>query len=282
MGSYRVCVFFTRKFRIVEPEPPEDVKDAFREYAEGGKYMTAVQLQRFLVDFQGEVGASLAHAEQIVKQALQRHHITKFARHNLHLEDFHHYLFSADLNSPIGDQVLCVFLLSSSKCMFRSNGGCGYLKKPELLMNVGPDGQVFDPKAELKVQKTLKVKVYMGDGWHLDFKQTHFDSYSPPDFFTRVGIEGVPADKKMFETKIKEDKWSPVWDEEFKFELTVPELALLRVEVLDYDMSETNDFGGQTCLLVSELKQGIRAVPLYYKKGEKLNNARLLMRFDFV
>ncbi|GLU18857.1 hypothetical protein SLE2022_351340 [Rubroshorea leprosula] len=606
MGSYRVCVFFTRKFRVVEPEPPEDVKDAFREYAEGGKYMTAVQLQRFLVDFQGEVGASLAHAEQIVKQALQRHHITKFARHNLNLEDFHHYLFSADLNSPIGDQVHhdmtaplshyfiftghnsyltgnqlsgdcsdvpiikalkkgvrvveldlwpnsdgddvhvlhgrtlttpvelikclksirdnafvaspypviitledhltqnlqekvaqmitttfedmlffpgCEYLkefpspeelkykiiistkppkqyhkvisikeernnskkgrgwwhlplpltfltslkrgsgasqkeplnlavdqededkidgdtsessqddedndasdpgfipskapeykhliaihagkpkgelkdalkvepdqvkrlsLSEQKLekvtashgtdvvrftqknvlrifpkgtrfnssnynpligwmhgaqmvafnmqgygkylwwmqgMFRSNGGCGYLKKPELLMNVGPDGQVFDPKAELKVQKTLKVKVYMGDGWHLDFKQTHFDSYSPPDFFTRVGIEGVPADKKKFKTKIKEDKWSPVWDEEFTFELTVPELALLRVEVLDYDMSETNDFGGQTCLLVSELKQGIRAVPLYYKKGEKLNNARLLMRFDFV
>ncbi|GLT64874.1 hypothetical protein SLA2020_373390 [Shorea laevis] len=166
--------------------------------------------------------------------------------------------------------------------LFRSNGGCGYLKKPKLLMNVGPDGQVFDPKAELKVQKTLKVKVCVGDGWHLDFKQTYFDSYSSPDFYTRVGIEGVSADKKMFETKIKEYKWSPVWDEEFTFELTVPELALLRVEILEYDMSGTNDFGGQTCLLVSELKQGIRAVPLYNKKGEKLNSVRLLMRFVFV
>lgn len=28
--------------------------------------------------------------------------------------------------------------------------------------------------------------MYMGDGWHLDFKQTHFDMYSPPDFYTRV------------------------------------------------------------------------------------------------
>lgn len=26
----------------------------------------------------------------------------------------------------------------------------------------------------------------MGDGWHLDFKKTHFDKYSPPDFYTRV------------------------------------------------------------------------------------------------
>jgi hypothetical protein len=26
----------------------------------------------------------------------------------------------------------------------------------------------------------------MGDGWQQDFKQTHFDSYSPPDFYAKV------------------------------------------------------------------------------------------------
>lgn len=43
--------------------------------------------------------------------------------------------------------------------MFRSNGGCGYVKKPDLLMNVGPDGQVFNPKETLPVKKTLKVRM---------------------------------------------------------------------------------------------------------------------------
>lgn len=66
--------------------------------------------------------------------------------------------------------------------MFRGNGGCGYVKKPEFLI----DGGQFDPKAELPVKKTLKVKVYLGDGWRMDFKQTHFDSYSPPDFYCKV------------------------------------------------------------------------------------------------
>lgn len=47
-------------------------------------------------------------------------------------------------------------------------------------------------------------------------------------------------------------------------------------------MSEKDDFGGQTCLPVSELRQGIRAVPLYDKKGEKLKSVRLLMRFRFI
>lgn len=41
--------------------------------------------------------------------------------------------------------------------MFRSNGGCGYVKKPDFLTNIGPDGQVFDPKEVLLVKKTLKV-----------------------------------------------------------------------------------------------------------------------------
>ena len=71
--------------------------------------------------------------------------------------------------------------------MFRANGGCGFVKKPDLLQNVnGPHNKVFDPKANLPVKTTLKVKVYMGEGWDLDFHHTHFDIYSPPDFYTRV------------------------------------------------------------------------------------------------
>ncbi|RWW89579.1 hypothetical protein BHE74_00001419 [Ensete ventricosum] len=125
------------------------------------------------------------------------------------------------------------------------------------------------------------VKVYMGDGWRMDFSQTHFDAYSPPDFYTKVGIAGVPADTKMKKTKIKEDNWTPVWEEEFSFPLTVPELALLRIVVHEYDMSDKNDFGGQTCLPVWELRPGIRAVPLHDRKGNKYKSVRLLMRFQF-
>lgn len=41
--------------------------------------------------------------------------------------------------------------------LFRSNGGCGYVKKPDLLMDRGPNEEVFDPKVTLPVKKTLKV-----------------------------------------------------------------------------------------------------------------------------
>ncbi|KAK1436812.1 hypothetical protein QVD17_02596 [Tagetes erecta] len=69
--------------------------------------------------------------------------------------------------------------------MFRANGGCGYVKKPDFLMRRGPKNEVFNPKEKLEPKTSLKVKLYMGDGWHLDFKKNHFDN-SPPGFFTRL------------------------------------------------------------------------------------------------
>ncbi|KAI4370538.1 hypothetical protein MLD38_018884 [Melastoma candidum] len=159
--------------------------------------------------------------------------------------------------------------------MFKANGGCGYLKKPDILIYQGPNKKVFDHKREQTVKRTLKVKVYMGDGWNLDFTTTHFDTYSPPDFYTKIHIVGVPADVVKKKTSIIKDDWFLYWDEEFMFPLTVPELALVRIEVRDYDRSEKDNFGGQTCLPVSEIQPGFRAVPLYDKKGEKYKYVKL-------
>lgn len=102
------------------------------------------------------------------------------------------------------------------------------------------------------------------------------------DLHIQIGIAGVPFDSAMKKTKAIEDNWMPVWNEEFLIPLTVPELALLRIEVHEFDMSDKDDFGGQTCLPISELKTGIRAVSLHDEKGDKYKSVKLLMRFDFV
>ncbi|XP_042034163.1 phosphoinositide phospholipase C 6-like [Salvia splendens] len=171
--------------------------------------------------------------------------------------------------------------LQIMKGLFSSNGGCGYVKKPDFLMKRGVNNEVFDPKLTLPVKMILKVSVYMGDGWRHDFSHTHFDAYSPPDFYAKVYIIGVGADGAKKKTDFKKDEWIPYWNEEFTFGLRIPELAVLRIEVRDHDTSEKGDFGGQTCLPVSELRQGIRAVPLYDRKGLKYNSVKLLMRFQF-
>lgn len=75
------------------------------------------------------------------------------------------------------------------------------------------------------------------------------------------------------------DNWHPVWDEEFEFPLSVPELALLRIIVREKDQGK-DDFGGQTCLPISELRLGFRSVPLYNRRGEKYKSVKLLTRFQ--
>ncbi|MED6191905.1 hypothetical protein PIB30_004983 [Stylosanthes scabra] len=163
--------------------------------------------------------------------------------------------------------------------MFRANGGCGYVKKPEFLIQTNSNEDEFDPRRILQVKRTLRVKVYLGVGWRSDFGPTHFDRFSPPDFYTKVCIVGVPADCVKKRTRVIKDNWLPVWDEEFEFPLTVPDLALLRIEVKDWDQGK-DDFAGQTCLPVSELRLGFRSVALHDRKGKKFKSVKLLMRFQ--
>lgn len=170
--------------------------------------------------------------------------------------------------------------------LFRANGGSGYVRKPDFLIDKSSEGELsrqnsFDPMQPGPVKQILKVKVYQGQGWAEKFSKTHFDKFSPPDFYTRVGIAGVKADTIMKHTETKMDDWTPRWEAEFEFPLRAPELALLRIEVHEYDATGQDDFGGQTCLPVSELRHGIRVIPLFDKKGNELSPVRLLARFDF-
>lgn len=40
--------------------------------------------------------------------------------------------------------------------MFRGQGGCGYVKKPDFLLKAD---ETFDPKADLPVKTTLRVSI---------------------------------------------------------------------------------------------------------------------------
>lgn len=86
----------------------------------------------------------------------------------------------------------------------------------------------------------------------------------------------------MKHTQVIEDDWQPAWNKEFEFPLRAPELAVLRIEVAEYYTLGKNSFGGQTCLPISELRSGIRAVPLYDKKGNRFKSVKLLMRFELI
>lgn len=61
--------------------------------------------------------------------------------------------------------------------------------------------------------------------------------------------------------------------------VSVPELAILRLEVGEHDKFMRDDMVGQSCLPVTELRQGIRAVKLESKKGQP-RNSKLLCDFS--
>ena len=92
-------------------------------------------------------------------------------------------------------------------------------------------------------------------------------------------IAGVPADVAKWKTRVIEDTWVPYWNEETVFELRVSELALLRIEVRDEDEESRDEFEGQTCLPITELRNGYRCVQLYDKTGVEINGVKMLFHF---
>ncbi|RWV93109.1 hypothetical protein BHE74_00002544 [Ensete ventricosum] len=317
MGSYRCCICFTRKFRWSEAKPAEDVREAFATYAEGGAHMTVDQLRRFLAEAQGEAGATVADAERVmerVRQLRRPSHLAKLSKPPfLTLDDFHYYLFSEELNPSFQPQVFQAEELADDDDDQKERQNAPPEYKRLITIRAGkPKGHMsealkVDPekvrRLSLSEQELVKAAATHGADLirftqknllRIYPKGTRFNSsnYNPfigwihgaqmVAFNMQVGIAGVPADTVMKKTKTIEDNWTPVWDEEFTFPLTVPELALLRIEVHEYDMSEKDDFGGQACVPVSEVRPGIRAVPLFDRKGNKFNSVKLLMRFEFV
>lgn len=110
MGSYnyyKMFGYFNRKFEMKDNGPPSDVIQAFSAYTGDASQMSADQLLRFLVEFQGEVGSTLSMAQDLMHQVLQRrNHLNKYTRNDLSLDDFYYFLFQDDLNPPISLQVL--------------------------------------------------------------------------------------------------------------------------------------------------------------------------------
>ncbi|KAG0607494.1 hypothetical protein M758_8G033000 [Ceratodon purpureus] len=163
---------------------------------------------------------------------------------------------------------------------FRGNGGCGYILKPKFLLENSPTGEVFNPLKFKQPEIKFKVKAMMTLGWDKAFGKRHFDLFSPPDFFTRVLVSGVPADVQKWKTSVVDDTWVPHWNEEHVFKLKVPELALMRLEVRDHDEESQDEFEGQTCLPIHEIRDGYRCVQIYDKKGLEIPGVKMLFHFQ--
>jgi phosphatidylinositol phospholipase C, delta len=105
MGSYayKYCMCFTRKFRSPDAQPPPDVRAAHHSISASDH-----GLRRFLSEVQAE---SPADVQRILAMLTTPGGIARLVTRSSApspptLDDFFGFLFSPDLNPPIGNQVL--------------------------------------------------------------------------------------------------------------------------------------------------------------------------------
>uniref|UniRef100_A0A8C7SJ35 Phosphoinositide phospholipase C n=1 Tax=Oncorhynchus mykiss TaxID=8022 RepID=A0A8C7SJ35_ONCMY len=181
-----------------------------------------------------------------------------------------------------GCQIVALNFQTPSKEMdlnqgrFRSNGLSGYILKPEFQRYAGSE---FNPMTLTKgpwiKHKAFHIMVISAQQLP---KLNKDKPKSIVDPLVKVEIYGVPADTCSKETRsIENNGFNPMWNETFQFDIQVPELAMLRFLVEDYDATSQNDLIGHYCLPLTSLQNGYRHVPLLTKRGDVIPSAGLFV-----
>ncbi|XP_038575976.1 1-phosphatidylinositol 4,5-bisphosphate phosphodiesterase delta-4-like isoform X1 [Micropterus salmoides] len=162
--------------------------------------------------------------------------------------------------------------------LFRQNGCCGYVLKPEFMR----DGNTqFSPETpeERRDYKPLRLSIQVISGQQLPKVNQKEGSIVDP--LVRVEVYGVPQDQVKEETShINNNGFNPVWNETLNFVIHTPELALVRFVVEDYDKASRNDFVGQFTLPFTCIQAGYRHIHLLSKDGTSIPPASLFVNIS--
>ncbi|CAH2302726.1 1-phosphatidylinositol 4,5-bisphosphate phosphodiesterase delta-3 [Pelobates cultripes] len=157
---------------------------------------------------------------------------------------------------------------------FQDNGRCGYILKPEFLRRADTS---FNPEIVSNSMKILHVRVISAQQLPKLNKEKPSSIVDP---FVRVEIHSVGRKREQETNYILNNGFNPLWNEELRLEVLVPELALVRFVVEDYDKTSSNDFVGQFTLPFPSLRQGYRHVHLLSKDGTSLSPATLFVHLQ--
>ena len=141
-----------------------------------------------------------------------------------------------------------------NRALFRNNGNCGYVLKPEFLRDASISYSPLSPSG-LPHKRfppwTLTVQVLSGQ--HLP-KPDGAEEGEVIDPYVKVRVRGHPDDthsKNKGKTEhVSNNGFNPVWRETgpFTFDIRVPQLAFLEFKVKDHSKSGTDkEIGSYTC-----------------------------------
>jgi len=123
--------------------------------------------------------------------------------------------------------------------MFRDNGGCGYVLKPDW-MRAPEISPVMHP---------VRITVKLISGHYLP-KPGNATKGEIIDPYVNVIMTGVKEDEKTFVSRTIDDNgFNPTRDETFTFEVSRPDIAVLLFTVWDKDVTSQDDFIGQVHFL---------------------------------
>ncbi|CAB1328387.1 unnamed protein product [Coregonus sp. 'balchen'] len=148
--------------------------------------------------------------------------------------------------------------------LFSQNGCCGYVLKPDFMRNY----DFFDPERpqDRDGYTSLRLSIQVISGQQLPKVNQKEGSIVDP--LVRVEIYGVFQDQAKQETSyIDNNGFNPLWNETLNFIVHVPELALVRFVVEDYDKASRNDFLGQFTVSFTCIQPGYRHIHLLSKDG---------------
>ncbi|KAF7213827.1 1-phosphatidylinositol 4,5-bisphosphate phosphodiesterase delta-1a isoform X1 [Nothobranchius furzeri] len=180
----------------------------------------------------------------------------------------------------VGCQIVALNFQTPSKEMhinqgrFRPNGFCGYILKPEFQRSLSSQ---FNPntvsnRPEMKIFHVMVITAQQLPKINKEKEKSIVDP------LVKVEIYGVPADNACKETQyINNNGFNPMWNERFEFTIQVPELAIVRFLVEDYDAASANDFIGMYCLPLTSVQNGYRHIPLLTKRGDIIPSAGLFV-----
>ncbi|XP_047453187.1 1-phosphatidylinositol 4,5-bisphosphate phosphodiesterase zeta-1-like [Mugil cephalus] len=154
---------------------------------------------------------------------------------------------------------------------FQDNGGCGYVLKPAVLLSSQTS---FDPGSSQHGFKPTHLLLKVISGSNLPVPR----SGKTLDPFVRVEIHGISPDSRRKSTHtVRNNSLSPHWDTDMNFNISCPELCLVRFCVRDQTGLLSSEFVGQYTLPFTSLKKGYRWVPLRSRDGCSLDPASLFV-----
>ncbi|XP_055346908.1 1-phosphatidylinositol 4,5-bisphosphate phosphodiesterase delta-1-like [Paramacrobiotus metropolitanus] len=161
------------------------------------------------------------------------------------------------------------------KAMFRDNGGCGYLLKPEYLRSEDMDPDEYNNRII-----PIKLRITVISAQQLP-KPDGIDGHDITDPYVTLQIYGCARDCKKEKTKyIRNNGFNPSWEETFTFTIHDQEMAVMRFEVKDFETSSVNEVIAHYTIPVTSMKEGYRHVELFDKQDAPLDPATLFVKVE--